>query len=86
MYYNILKQYITRSGFMFILVHNSKSDNAITFETDDTPRARALLAYIEEIIKKTPTMKALFLPDITSQKGLDISSHVKVISSEIQFI
>ena len=56
---------------MFILVHNSKSDNAIAFETDDTPRARALLAYIEEIIKKFPKAKVVRMDvDTTSKKGM----------------
>ena len=51
---------------MFILIHNSKSNNTIVFETDEAPRVQALLAYIDEIIKKITIMKSLFLPDITS--------------------
>lgn len=70
---------------MYIIVTNFKTDNSIAFETEDTPRARALFAYIEEITKKAPQIKAIFVPDITSQEG-NIPPHTKIIPSEIQFI
>ena len=70
---------------MYIIVTNFKSDNSIAFKTEDTPRARALFAYIEEITKKTPQIKAVFVPNITSQEG-NIPPHIKTIPSEIQFI